>query len=127
MLDERHFGAPPREDLARAKLGQLRAEMKALGLEAAIMNRSDNVRLVTGILPTDSLLYYNRQAALVLARQERPVLFSASGFSADLRERVRGRFWIDDVRLLPLAATLDGQQIPIETHKGIVRMPTEDD
>lgn len=32
-----------------------------------------------------------------------------------------------EVKLLPLAATLDGRQIPIETHKGIVRLPTEDD
>ncbi|MCL6451878.1 MAG: Xaa-Pro peptidase family protein, partial [Acetobacteraceae bacterium] len=101
LLDDCLFRSPPREETARHKFKQLQQEMKARGFDAVILNRSDNVRLVTGVMPTDSLVFSHRQAAIVLSQGDSPILFGASHYVDKLQGELGRKFWIRDVRALP--------------------------
>jgi len=96
VLDEYYWDTPSREEVARDNLQRLRGRMIDRGIDAVIVNRSDNLRYVTGVMPTDNLIFTNRQAAVVFAHADQPVMFAASHYA----DRV-ARFWIKDVRSLP--------------------------
>jgi Xaa-Pro aminopeptidase len=97
MLDDYYWEPPTREELARQNLIRLQGIMEEQGVDAVIVNRSDNLRYVTGIMPTDNIIFTNRQAALVTRTREDPVLFAASHYARHIMER----FWIKDLRSLP--------------------------
>lgn len=97
MLDERHWETPPREEVARLNLERVRAAMDEAGVDAIIVNRSDNLRYVTGVNPTDNIIFTNRQAAIVYRDHPQPTMFAASHYA----HRVMDKFWIKDVRSLP--------------------------
>lgn len=96
MIDQKHFDIPNREELAQLNLQKIQKQMEKFKVDAVILNRSDNVRFVTGIMPTDNIIFTHRQAVLLIKGQS-PILFACAHYT----DYMKKDFWIKDVRPFP--------------------------
>lgn len=84
------------EPVATENLAQVQALMRDVGVDALVVNRSDNLRYLVGYGPYDSFSLSAEHGA-VIPQEGAPTMIAAPRLAADLAER----HWLDDVRSFP--------------------------
>jgi len=84
------------EPVARENLAQVQSLMADADVDALVVNRSDNLRYLTGYGPYDSFSLSAEHGAVV-PREGAPTMIAAPRLAADLAER----HWLADVRAFP--------------------------